>query len=152
VDDLFISPCNGETIRVRGTIRQQINLAGPGDEDFTHLRLEEVFSASGTGQTTGVSYAVHANHHIRFNSPTPEALQTTFTERDRLQFNASVPGLSFVGVFLIHLIDLPGGEVEKVTRESNRWSAGAEFAASDRRRGLGAGSRYRDSPSTNGMT
>lgn len=115
VDDIMISPCNGESIHFTGSFVEQLTLVGP-DAGATHAELEDVFSGTGLGLTTGLSYSVQGAHHISFQSPTPEAFQTAYTERDRFSFNTSAPGLSFAATFLVHLVDLPSGE-EKVTHE-----------------------------------
>ena len=116
VDDIMISPCNGESIHFTGSVVEQLTLVGPDGLGATHFDLEEVFSGTGLGLNTGLSYSVQGAHHISFQSPTPEAFQTAYTERDRFSFNTSTPGLSFDATFLVHLVDLPSGE-EKVTHE-----------------------------------
>jgi hypothetical protein len=114
-DNFGINPCNGETVHFVGTIFQQTNVVSVDDATL-HIEVAERLTATGIGLTTGVSYRVHAEDGVSFNSPTATATQATFTERDHNLFHSDVPGLSFKGAFFIHAVALPSGEV-KITRE-----------------------------------
>jgi hypothetical protein len=114
-DGFSINPCNGETVHFTGIITEQVNTVAVGDATL-HLEVQDLFSASGTGLATAVSYRVHATSGVNFNSPTPTAPNAVFTERDHFHFHADTRGLDFMGAFFIHVIVLPSGEV-KVTRE-----------------------------------
>jgi hypothetical protein len=114
-EDIIPNPCNGEDVHFIGTISQQATRVGPAG-GATHLELNEVFSVTGTGLTTGLTYTSHGTYHLSFQSPSPEAFQTTFTERQTFFFRTETPGLSFKGTAVFHLVDLPDGEVEKITQ------------------------------------
>jgi hypothetical protein len=118
-EDIIPNPCNGEDVHFIGTITQQATRVGPGD-GFTHVDINEVFSVTGTGLTTGLTYTSQGTYHLSFQSPTPEAFQVAFTERQTFFFRTATPGLSFKGTGAFHLVDLPDGEVEKVTTEFDR--------------------------------
>ncbi len=116
IDDEFINPCNGETVHVTGTIDEQVTIVPSELVGGLHFELQDVFSASGVGTTSGASYRAHGTTQTSFDSPNFEALNATFSDRARLDFIADSPGLSFRLIVDLHLVDLPSGE-EKVTRD-----------------------------------
>ena len=115
LDEIFISPCNGETIHLTGTLFAEDNFVGTSDY-FLHHELQVVVSETGTGLTTGASYRSHDVNHESFNSPTPEALDLTFTFHETFYFISTTPGLSFRGQFFFHLVVLPHSGF-KITRD-----------------------------------
>ena len=116
LDETFVSPCNGETIHLTGTLRAEDTFVGTPDY-FLHHELQVVVSETGTGLTTGASYTSHDVNHESFNSPSLPAPNFTFTYRENYFFNSTTPGLSFSGRFFVHFLALPSGEFV-VTRDS----------------------------------
>ncbi len=115
LDEIFVSPCNGEGIHVTGTLRAEDNFVGTSDY-FLHHELQVVVSETGTGLTTGASYRSHDVNHESFNSPTLEAPNLTFTFHETFYFISTTPGLSFRGQFFEHFVALPSGDF-KITRD-----------------------------------
>jgi hypothetical protein len=115
LDDIVISPCNGEMIPVTGTITEQgtiVEVDGAG----LHVEVQDVVSGTGTGLTTGVAYMTHNTNHQSFDSPTATAVNFTATFWERFYFITQTPGLSFTGQFFVHVLATPSGDF-KVTRE-----------------------------------
>jgi hypothetical protein len=115
LDDIVISPCNGEMIHVTGTITEQgtiVEVDGVG----LHVEVQDVVSGTGTGLTTGVIYRTHNTNHQSFNSPTAAAVNFTATFWERFYFITQTPGLSFTGRFFVHVLATPSGDF-KATRE-----------------------------------
>ncbi len=115
LDETFVSPCNGETIHLTGTLRAEDTFVGTTDY-FLHHELQVVVSETGTGLTTGASYTSHDVNHESFNSPSLLAANFTFTYRENYFFNSKTPELSFNGRFFVHFLALPSGEFV-VTRD-----------------------------------
>ena|SRR5215208_4934182 len=116
LDETFVSPCNGETIHLTGTLSAEDTFVGTTD-GFLHHELQVVVFETGTGLTTGASYTSHDVNHESFNSPSVAAPNFTFTYRENYFFNSTTPGLSFSGRFFVHFLALPSGEFV-VTRDS----------------------------------
>ena len=116
LDETFVSPCNGETIHLTGTLRAEDTFVGTTDY-FLHHELQVVVSETGTGLSTGATYTSHDVNHESFNSPSGPAPNFTFTYRENYFFNSTTPGLSFSGRFFVHFLALPSGEFV-VTRDS----------------------------------
>jgi hypothetical protein len=115
LDEIFVSPCNGETIHLTGTLRAEDTFVGTSD-GFLHHELQVVVSETGTGLTTGATYRSHDVNHEGFNSPTPEAPNLTFTYNETFYFISTTPALSFRGQFAFHFVALPSGDF-KITRD-----------------------------------
>jgi hypothetical protein len=115
LDEIFVSPCNGETIHLTGTLRAEDTFVGT-PEYFLHHELQVVVSETGTGLITGATYTSHDVNHESFNSPTLEAPDLTFTYNETFYFISTTPGLSFRGQFAFHFVALPSGDF-KVTRD-----------------------------------
>ena len=111
--DVFVNPCNGETIQFTGTLVGQVTTM------LTHFELHTVISATGTGLTTGAAYTFYVNHHEAFNSPTPEALNFTYRFLERDKATSTTPGLSFAGHSYFNFVALPDGTF-KITRDSEQ--------------------------------
>jgi len=111
--DVFVNPCNGETIQFTGTLVGQVTTM------LTHFELHTVISATGTGLTTGAAYTFYVNDHESFNSPTPEALNFTYRFLERDKATSTTPGLSFAGHAYLNFVALPDGTF-KITRESEQ--------------------------------
>jgi hypothetical protein len=111
--EVFVNPCNGETIQFTGTLVGQVTSMD------THYELHIVISATGTGLTTGAAYTFYVNRHESFNSPTPEALNFTYRFLERDKATSTTPGLSFAGHSYFNFVALPDGTF-KITRESEQ--------------------------------
>ena len=116
LDDSFVSPCDGETVHFTGTISEQITIVPSDLVGGLHFELTDLYSATGTGQTSGLSYRVHGTSQTSFDSPNFEALNATFSDRAYIDFTTNAAGRSFRLTVQLHLVDLPSGE-EKVTRD-----------------------------------
>jgi hypothetical protein len=120
LDETLESPCNGETIHLTGTLREQANYVGqePFDPDLGFLHGEHFgrVEESGTGLTTGLGYTFRDSFHELFNSPSIPALNFEFTNHETGRLTTSAPGLSVTIHFLVHGMGLPTGEF-KVTKE-----------------------------------
>jgi hypothetical protein len=111
--EVFVNPCNGETIQFTGTLVGQVTTM------LTHFELQIIISATGTGLTTGAAYTFYVNHHEGFNSPTPEAVNFTYRFLERDIATSTTPGLSFAGHFYFNFVALPDGTF-KITRENDQ--------------------------------
>jgi hypothetical protein len=111
--DVFVNPCNGETIQFTGTLVGQVTTM------LTHFELHTVISATGTGLTTGAAYTFYVNAHESFNSPTPEALNFTYRFLERDKATSTTPGLSFAGHSYFNFVAFPDGTF-KITRDSEQ--------------------------------
>jgi hypothetical protein len=111
--EVFVNPCNGETIQFTGTLVGQVTSMD------THYELHIVISATGTGLTTGAAYTFYVNQHESFNSPTPEALNFTYRFLERDKATSTTPGLSFAGHSYFNFVALPDGTF-KITRDSDQ--------------------------------
>ncbi len=120
LDEIFISPCNGETIHLTGTLSAQSNDVASQDALdqglYLHHELQVVVSETGTGLTTGASYRSHDVNHESFNSPSGPAANFNFRYNEQFYFISKTPGLSFSGQFFFHFVALPSGEF-KITRD-----------------------------------
>ena len=118
LDETIESPCNGETIHLTGTVREQATIVGDPEDFPAHIHGEHsgVVSESGIGLTTGASYEFRDSFHGLFNSPSIPAVNFEFTEHDTGRMTSSTPGLSFTLRFFIHGVGLPTGEF-KVTKQ-----------------------------------
>jgi len=113
--EVFVNPCNGETIQFTGTLVGQVTSMDPQ----THHELHIIISATGTGLTTGAAYTFYVNQHESFNSPTPEALNFTYRFLERDIATSTTPGLSFAGHAYFNFVALPDGTF-KITRENEQ--------------------------------
>jgi hypothetical protein len=111
--EVFVNPCNGETIQFTGTLVGQVTSMD------THYELHIVIRATGTGLTTGAAYTFYVNQHESFNSPTPEALNFTYRFLERDKATSTTPGLSFAGHSYFNFVALPDGTF-KITRDSDQ--------------------------------
>ena len=111
--DVFVNPCNGETVQFTGTLVGQVTTM------LTHFELHIVISATGTGLTTGAAYTFYVNRHEAFNSPTPDALNFTYRFLERNKATSTTPGLSFAGYNYFNFVALPDGTF-KITRDSDQ--------------------------------
>ena len=111
--DVFVNPCNGETIQFTGTLVGQVTTM------LTHFELHVVISATGTGLTTGAAYTFYVNRHEAFNSPTPDALNFTYRFLERDKATSTTPGLSFAGHSYFNVAVFPDGTF-KITRDSDQ--------------------------------
>lgn len=112
LDETYVNPCNGETVHLTGTLVGLTNLV----DDGQHQEYHAVISETGTGLTTGASYTSHSTFHEEFNSPTPEAVDFTFSTRDAVHINSSTPGLSFTLLFTFHYVQAANG-FNKLTKD-----------------------------------
>jgi len=111
--DVFVNPCNGETIQFTGTLVGQVTTM------LTHFELHTVISATGTGLTTGAAYTFYVNDHEPFNSPTPEALNFNYRFLERDKATSTTPGLSLAGHSYVNFVAFPDGTF-KITRDSEQ--------------------------------
>jgi hypothetical protein len=119
LDETIDSPCNGETIHLTGTLKDEATAVAPPPVSFDHFLHGEhngVVSESGTGLTTGLAYDFHVTFQDLFNSPSVTAANFEFTSHATGRMTTATPGLSFTIRFQIHGIGLPSGEF-KVTKE-----------------------------------
>lgn len=111
--DVFVNPCNGETVQFTGTLVGQVTAM------LTHFELHAVISATGTGLTTGAAYTFDVDRHEAFNRPTADALNFTYRFLERDKATSTTPGLSFAGHAYINFVALPDGTF-KITRDSEQ--------------------------------
>ncbi len=117
LDETFVSPCNGETIHLTGTLSAQSNLiAASTASDTLHYEIQVVVSETGTGLTTGAAYRSHDVNHEGFSAPADDQFYSHFTEGEKFYFISSTPGLSFRGQFFVHFVN-PGSGDFKFTRD-----------------------------------
>jgi hypothetical protein len=117
LDETFVSPCNGETIHLTGTLSAKSNLiAAATASDTLHYELQVVVSETGTGQTTGAAYRSHDVNHEGFSAPADDQFYSHFTEGEKFYFISTTPGLSFRGQFFVHFVN-PGSGDFKFTRD-----------------------------------
>ena len=121
LDETIESPCNGETIHLTGTVREQATYVGqppldPENGFFIHGEHSGVITESGTGLTTGAAYDFSDSFHDSFNSPSTPAANFEFTSHETGRLVTQTPGLSLTLRFFIHGIGLPTGEF-KVTKQ-----------------------------------
>jgi hypothetical protein len=119
LDETLESPCNGETIHLTGTARDQMTVVGvPEDlpDNWLHAEHSGVVSESGTGLTTGLPYQFRDSFHEIFNSPSVSAANFVFHTKETGRVTTTEPGLSFTLHFAFYAVGLPSGEI-KVTRE-----------------------------------
>src|SRR5215208_2841798 len=55
LDETYVNPCNGETVRMIGTL-----VGGMNSVDDLHQTFHATISETGTGLTTGASYTSHS--------------------------------------------------------------------------------------------
>ena len=113
LDETYVNPCNGETVHLTGTLVGLTNIVDNGQ----HQEYHAVISETGTGLTTGASYTSHSTFHEEFNSPTPEAVNFTFSTRDAVHINSSTPGLSFTLLNTFHFVQAANGVFNKLTKD-----------------------------------
>jgi hypothetical protein len=115
VEETVVNPCNGETIQFTGTGVGQGNFVDVAGNNL-HREFHAVISETGTGQTTGATYILHANYHEVFDSPTGPAPNFTFGIQDRGHVISSTPELSFTWLYTIHFLATAGGDF-KITKD-----------------------------------
>jgi hypothetical protein len=113
LDETYVNPCNGETVHLTGTLVGLTNIV----DDGQHQEYHAVISETGTGLTTGASYTSHSTFHEEFNSPTPEAVNFTFSTRDAVHINSSTQGLSFTLLTTFHFVQAANGVFNKLTKD-----------------------------------
>ena len=113
LDETYVNPCNGETVHLTGTLVGLTNLVNDGQ----HQEYHAVISETGTGLTTGAAYTSHSTFHEEFNSPTPEAVNFTFSTRDAVHINSATRGLSFTLLTTFHFVQAANGSFNKLTKD-----------------------------------
>jgi hypothetical protein len=106
------SPCNGELIAFTGedSVRMKLVIA-PGDIGI-HVVTDIRSSYAGIGQATSAQYVLSSKYHENFESPSPPALQVTFSAHNREQVISNQPGLSFDLLFQLHGVVPATGDVK----------------------------------------
>jgi hypothetical protein len=124
LDETFVSPCNGETIHLTGTLSAQSTLiAAETASDTLHYELQVVVSETGTGLTTGAAYRSHDVNHEGFSAPSNDEFYSHFTEGEKFYFITRTPGLSFRGQFFVHFVNPASGDY-KFTRDVGSLACG----------------------------
>lgn len=115
LEEIVISPCNGETIQLSGSASgQTTELSTEGE--VLHSSMHYVVRETGIGLTTGATYVLRDVFYEGFDIPSNTAVNATFTFREANHFITSLPGLSFTGVAALHFVRTPNGD-EQFTRD-----------------------------------
>jgi hypothetical protein len=115
IEETVVNPCNGETIRFTGSGVGQGNFVDVSGNNL-HREFHAVISETGTGETTGATYRLHATYHEVFDSPSGPALDFTFGVTDRGQVISSTSTLSFTWLYTIHFVATANGTF-KITKD-----------------------------------
>jgi hypothetical protein len=107
-----VNPCNNETVVFSGSIHfhEKVQVAADGR---IHFVANENFSASGTGQATGVRYNIGGNMHTNSKFP---SFPITFRQRNRF-ISTSGAAPSFHTTFAFHVNG--AGQQTQVTTTSD---------------------------------
>jgi hypothetical protein len=116
----FESPCNGEVFLFSGTelltgtlVDKPENLA---NGNSVHSHFTSWTDATGTGPTSGATYAIHDIITQNFESPRPPAPQFAASVHESFKVTSSDPALTFRFKVLIHAVLGPGSGF-KLTKE-----------------------------------
>lgn len=93
-----VNPCNNESVPYSGSVHFHEKTQVSSDGRI-HFVANENYNASGTGQTTGVTYTISGNLHTNSKFPT---FPITFRQRNRfIASTSAVP--SFYATFVFHV-------------------------------------------------
>lgn len=115
LNEIVISPCNGETIELSGTFSGQTTELTVNGE-VIHGSIHNMVRETGIGLTTGARYVLRDVLYEATNSPTDHSVNVTYSFREANHFITSTPGLSFSGVAAVHYVRTPNG-VGQFTRD-----------------------------------
>jgi len=110
ISDVIENPCTGELLTLTGEALHVFNGVGPGAESGNFTHYTDYFKISGTAvSASGTRYVFNEIDHFNFESPSPEAPQVTFTQREGAHLVSQGPESNFIALLIFHITVLPDG-------------------------------------------
>lgn len=110
ISDVIEVPCIGETLTLTGEVLHVFNGAGQGAASGNFTNYTDFFKISGTAVgESGTQYVFSEINHYTFASPSPDAIQVSFTHREGAEVVSKGGEINFVALLIFHITVLPDG-------------------------------------------